>query len=88
MLLKVIEAKHIEDYQLQLKFNDGFEAIVDLKEKVYSDHRKIFHALQDVDYFKQFELDRWTIRWSNELDLAPEFLYDLAIAQEQSKVEL
>ena len=88
MLLKVTEATYIKDFQLQLKFNDGLEAVVDLKEKVYSDHRKLFHALQDVDYFKQFELDRWTIHWPNELDLAPEFLHDLGLKQNAHETEL
>jgi hypothetical protein len=30
--------------------------------------------LSDIEKFKQFELD-YTIKWSDELDLAPEYLY-------------
>ena len=85
MLLKISKAKHVAQYKIKLIFNDGLETEVDLKKKVHEDHREIFKALKDVEFFKTFELDRWTINWSNNLDLAPEYLYDLAKRQAELK---
>lgn len=82
MLLKVSRAEYLKDYKIKLNFNDGFEAQVDLKDKIFNDHREVFKPLKEVNFFKSFGLDRWTIYWSNHLDLAPEFLYDLAKKQE------
>ena len=32
---------------------------------------------EDIEYFKKFKLNTWTIEWPNGADLAPEFLYQL-----------
>ncbi len=81
ILLKLINVKHLENYKLELSFNDGLKGTVDLRNKIFSDHRSIFKALQDIDYFKKFTQNRWTIEWDNGLDFAPEYLYDLIIEQ-------
>ncbi len=80
-LLKVVDAKHIDKYEIELTFNNGESGIVNLQDKIFNDHRKIFEPLQDVDYFKNFIKNRWTVEWPNGLDLAPEFLYDLVNKQ-------
>ncbi|MGB0879599.1 MAG: DUF2442 domain-containing protein [Polaribacter sp.] len=79
ILLKITKAKYIDNYKLDLLFNDGLNAVVDLKEKVFADHRSIFKPLQNIEFFKKFKQNRWTIEWENGVDLAPEYLYDLAI---------
>jgi len=76
-LLKVTRAEYVNQYRLELLFNDGVEGVVDLKDKVFTDHRNIFKPLQNIDFFKKFKQNRWTIEWENGVDLAPEFLYDL-----------
>jgi len=84
MLIKVVKANYVDGYKIKLTFNDGLNAIVDLKDKVFSDHRDVFKPLRDINYFKTFTQNRWTIEWGNELDLAPEFLYELAIEQNKN----
>ena len=81
----MIEAKYLEDYKIALRFNNGESGIVDLKQKVFNDHRKVFEKLRDQDFFKTFKQNRWTIEWSNAIDLAPEFLYDLLKLQKAHK---
>jgi len=81
-LLKITKAKYVEKYKIDLSFNNGFSAIVDLKDKIFSDHRKGFAKLRDINFFKKFSKNRWTIEWENGVDLAPEFLYELATKEE------
>ena len=81
MFLKISDAEYLHGYKLKLTFNNGFEGQGDLEGKIFNDHRPIFKPLRDRDFFKSFSLDRWTIYWSNQLDIAPEFLYELAKQQ-------
>lgn len=83
-LLKVTEAKYIDNYKLDLSFNNGFKGIIDLKDKIFADHRRIFEDLESLSYFRGFKRNRWTIEWDNGVDLAPEFLHKLAMEQKQN----
>ncbi len=75
MILHVKEAKHLHDYVIWLRFNDGAEGEVNLKDELYGE---IFELLKDLKMFKSFRVDPIleTIVWENGADLAPEFLYD------------
>jgi len=73
----ITEAKHLQDYNIYIEFNDGTSGEVDLKNKL---NGPIFEPLRSIDFFKEFSINAWTIEWSNGADLAPEFLYDLVIA--------
>ena len=70
----VTKAKYIQDYQIELQFSDGSAGIVDLKNEF---NKPIFKPLKDIDYFKNFKLNSWTLEWENGADFAPEFLYEL-----------
>ena len=73
-------AKYIKDYIIQVKFSDGEEFVIDLKDHLTGG---IFEALKDKKVFSNFELhpDLETIVWKNGADLAPEFLYQLGQSQ-------
>jgi hypothetical protein len=75
MILHVKEAKYLHDYVLWLRFNDGAEGVVDLKDELYGE---MFEPLKDIKRFQSFKVDPdlETIVWDNGADLAPEFLYD------------
>ncbi len=75
MILHVKEAKYLHDYVIWLRFNDGAEGMVDLKDELYGE---VFEPLKDLERFRSFkvDLDLETIVWDNGADLAPEFLYD------------
>lgn len=81
MLVSIIQAKYLTAYKIALQFDNGESGIVDLKQTIFNDHRKIFEPLRELHYFKSFKLDAWTITWSNNADFAPEFLYELAMKQ-------
>jgi len=77
-IITITSATYLADYTVFLKFNDGLESAVNLKNQLDGE---VFTALRDMDYFKQFALDGWTLTWENGADFAPEFLYKLAVQQ-------
>ncbi|MBS9768448.1 MAG: DUF2442 domain-containing protein [Flavobacteriaceae bacterium] len=81
-LLKIIKASYVEGYKINLLFNNHFSAVVDLKNAIFTDKREIFKKLENIDFFRNFTQNRWTVEWENGVDLAPEFLYELAKKQQ------
>jgi hypothetical protein len=77
MILNVIEAEYLKNYEIILSFDNGEKYIVDLKNTIFNETRKIFQPLKDPIYFKNFEIKYNTITWENEADFAPEFLLEL-----------
>ncbi|MCK4797205.1 MAG: DUF2442 domain-containing protein, partial [Spirochaetes bacterium] len=69
------EAKYLHDYVIWLKFNDGAEGEIYLKNELYGE---VFESLKDINNFKKFKVDKdlETIVWEKGADLAPEFLYE------------
>ncbi len=75
MILHVVQANYIKDYQIWIRLNDGSEGTVDLKDELYGE---MFEPLKDINNFKSFRVDPEleTIVWGNGADFAPEFLRD------------
>jgi hypothetical protein len=75
MILHVREARHVRDYVLWLRFNDGAEGEIDLESELDGE---VFAPLKDLSRFRQFRVDPelQTVVWENGADIAPEFLYD------------
>jgi hypothetical protein len=75
MILHVKEAKYLRDYVVWLRFNDGAEGEIDLKDELEGD---VFGPLKDKRVFQKFRVDPEleTIVWENGADWAPEFLYE------------
>ena len=80
LLIKVSDANYIRDYEVELTFNDGLKSIIDLKDEIWGE---VFQPLRDINYFKIFSQDRWTIGWECGADFAPEYLYELAMNQKE-----
>jgi hypothetical protein len=75
MILHIRAAKYLHDYVIWLRFNDGAEGEVDLKDELTGE---VFEPLRDIEQFKQFvvDMDLQSIVWQNGADIAPEFLYE------------
>jgi len=73
-MVKITDAKYVRDYIVWLKFSDGVEGEVDLKDELFGE---VFEPLKNKEFFKRFVLHpEWlTIAWPNGADFAPEFLY-------------
>ena len=81
-MIWVTDAKPMPDYRLWLRFCDGREGVVDLREFIFSDARPIVAELKDPNVFQNIEVDMDTVVWANGLDLAPEFLYERMTSRE------
>jgi hypothetical protein len=79
----VTSARYISDYTLELTFNDGLQANLDFSPWI--EKYEIFKPLSDIEYFKNFSLDGWTVVWENGADVAPERLYEIAVESENLK---
>jgi len=76
MIARISEAKYVEKYTVWLKFNDGSEGEVDLKDELWG---PMFEPLKDVKQFRKFSVhpELHTIVWDNGADLSPEFLHSI-----------
>ena len=69
----------VRDYVLRLTFADGVVGEVSF---VDEDWHGVFEPFRDPDVFAEVQLDSQfgTIMWPNGLDMAPEPLYEAAVA--------
>ncbi len=72
--LKIVSAEYLEDYKISAVFSNGAKKTIDFS-SIVSEGRGITHKLRDLDYFRDFTLDPFSIDWNNEIGFAPEFLY-------------
>jgi hypothetical protein len=86
MILNVTYADYKVGYKVFLTFNNGESVLTDLEDTIFSDSRKVFLPLRDIDYFKSYKIRLNTISWDNEADFAPEFLLELGKQQESNKM--
>ncbi len=75
MIPKVVKARHEHDFTVYLRFADGTEGNVDLRDELYGE---LFEPLKDPAVFKALFVhpEFHTLCWPNGADLAPEFLYE------------
>ena len=76
MYYTIVEARHVRDYVIWLRFKDGSQGEVDLSSELWG---PVFEPLKDPEYFRRFTVAEYgTIAWPNGADIAPEFLYEQA----------
>jgi hypothetical protein len=81
MFLHITEAKYIEDYRVEVSFDNGCKGIVDLSDVLKG---TVFEPLRDKKRFSQLKIDPEleTIAWPNGADLAPEYVFFRAFKDE------
>jgi hypothetical protein len=62
-----------DNYILFLTFENGEQRYLDMKPYL---HRGVFKVLEDKNMFNTAHLSFDTVAWGNEIDLAPEILYE------------
>ncbi len=73
-MLSILKANYENEYKILLEFSDNKKGEVDLKEFIVNGKIKPFEELKNIEKFKQFQVD-YTLKWNDDLDLAPEYLY-------------
>lgn len=76
-IMTVEHAEYIGEYNLVLFFNNGEKRIFDFSSLF---NKGICKKLRDKEYFKNFNIDAFSIDWNNEIGFAPEFLYENSVA--------
>ncbi|MCC6658474.1 MAG: DUF2442 domain-containing protein [Rhodocyclaceae bacterium] len=79
-MIWVTEAKALPEFRLRVRFSDGTEGEIDLKDFIARDVRPVVTALRDPLVFSALRVDMDTVVWDNGFDLAPEFLHAQAKA--------
>jgi len=75
MNYRLVEARHVAQYTVWLRFSDGVEGEIDLRGELYG---PMFEPLKDPEIFKSFSVhpELHTLVWPNGADFSPEFLHD------------
>ena len=79
-------AKYVSGYRILLTFDDGKRGVIDLEHELSGE---VFEPLRDVGLFRRFRFDAEldTVVWPTGADLAPEYLYEHAVAGELGPVQ-
>ncbi|MBL0702084.1 MAG: DUF2442 domain-containing protein [Desulfosarcina sp.] len=81
MFLHVVNAKYLENYKIEVSFNNGRKGVADLSDALKG---SVFGPLRNKLKFSSFTVDEEleTIVWPNGADLAPEYIYFQAFKNE------
>lgn len=79
MLPRIREAKHVQDYEVEMSFSDGTTARFDFRNRVVG-RGGVFKPLQDVGFFSQVVVnsEAGTLVWPNGVEFCPDMLYAAA----------
>ncbi|OWK73281.1 hypothetical protein CBW16_11075 [Flavobacteriaceae bacterium JJC] len=80
-LIWIKNAKYISEYIIEFEFSTNEIGRINLEKYL---NRGVFLALKNIEEFKKFKLNSWTVEWENGADFSPEFLYSLIDSKELS----
>jgi hypothetical protein len=71
---RVISVLPLEGYRLALRFDDGTEGVVEMRDRLFG---PMFEPLRDPAFFRQVFVDEFgAVVWPNGADLAPDALHE------------
>jgi hypothetical protein len=73
----VKEIKLLQDYRLEVTFDNSEKGILDMKPYMGFG---VFKKLQDPALFNTAHISFDTIEWDQDIDLDPQFVYDKCVA--------
>lgn len=76
ILLDVVAVKATKDYRLHLEFENGEKRIFDMTPLM---GKRPFIRLRESTLFLAARVDYGTVCWPDNIDIAPETLYDRSI---------
>ena len=73
----VIAVEPKEDFTLLLTFAKGKKRLFDCKKYLFDDDYA--KPLQDINLFMKAKADHNIVMWTDEIDIAPEYLYENSV---------
>ena len=73
---KVIKVKVLEDYHLELTFDNNVVKIKDMKPHL---NEGVFEKIRDKEIFNTVRVAFGTISWNDDIDLCADYLYETSI---------
>ena len=70
---KIIKVKVLEDYNLELTFDNNVVKIKDMKPHL---NEGVFKSLRDKEIFNTVRVAFGTISWNDDIDLCADYLYE------------
>ena len=70
---KIIKVKPLEDYKLELTFDNNVVKIKDMKPHL---NEGVFKCLKRKEIFNSVKLSFGTISWKNDIDMCADYLYE------------
>jgi Protein of unknown function (DUF2442) len=75
MFVKVVSAEYMEDFKIDVLFDNGVKKVVDFHFLLFVEDYPVFRPLVDVEVFKNFEVTD-TLEWLHgTIDIAPNIIY-------------
>ena len=65
--------KASKNYELHLSFANGKKGVFNFLSEL---QKPIYQRLKDLDFFLTAHVEDGTVVWNDELDIAPEYLYE------------
>jgi hypothetical protein len=75
-MLQIKKAELKDGYTIFVEFNNGESGTIDFKKILENDHREIIKDLLNKELFNTAKVNLNTICWDNEVDFAPDYLYE------------
>ena len=73
---RLTKVKPLKDYKLEVEFIDGTHGFIDMEQLIINPKAGVFAELRDINIFKQAHIKYGAVTWPNEIDLAPDAMYD------------
>ena len=70
---KVIKVKVLEDYKLELTFDNNVVKMKDMKPHLNSG---VFKVLKNIEIFDSVKISYGAISWNGDIDLCADYLYE------------
>ncbi len=75
-MIKIIKARYLGEFQVELTFSDGRTGVFDGKE-LLERQGSLLEPLRDESFFKKFFIESGALGWPHGLELSPAKLYSV-----------
>jgi hypothetical protein len=77
-MIKILEARYIGHYRIELVFSDGQKGLFDLNAYLSTRQGPLLESLRQETYLQRFFIDAGALCWPNGLELSPARLHEIS----------